>query len=163
MKTVKQMLVGSTGPGGSQNTDAFQRAMIAYRNIPDPMSRVSPAEIIFGRGIRDFIPAPPGQYLPHWTWRETLEARKDALRTCPTHEGTRATVRAHTCSTSTGYRKLRKAAESAWFVPNQPNGTEPESLSKCDSLINTSYEWIGRGRVTLRNRKYLRLYTPHIA
>ena len=163
VKTVKRMLVGSTGPGGSQNTDAFQRAMIVYRNTPDPMSRVSAAEIIFGRRIRHFIPTPPGQYLPHWTWRETLEARKDAIRTCPTHEGTRATVRANTCSTSTGYRKLRKAAESTWFVPIQPNGTEPESLSKCDSLINTSYEWRVRGSVTLRNRKYLRLYTPHIA
>ena len=74
------MLVGSTGPGGSLNTDAFQRAMLAYRNTPDPMSKVSPAEIIFGRRIRDFIPVPPGQYLPHWTWRETLQAREDALR-----------------------------------------------------------------------------------
>ena len=59
VKTVKRMLVGSTGPGGSLNTDAFQRAMLAYRNTPDPVSRVSPAEIIFGRRIRDFIPAPP--------------------------------------------------------------------------------------------------------
>ena len=68
VKTVKRMLVGSTGPGGSLNTDAFQRAMLAYRNTPDPVSRVSPAEMIFGRRIRDFIPAPPGQYLPHWAW-----------------------------------------------------------------------------------------------
>ena len=42
VKTVKRMLVGSTGPGGSLNTDAFQRAMLAYRNTPYPMSRVSP-------------------------------------------------------------------------------------------------------------------------
>ena len=41
MKTVNRMLVGSTGPGGSLNTDAFQRAMLAYRNTPDPVSRVS--------------------------------------------------------------------------------------------------------------------------
>ena len=54
--------------------------MLAYRNTPDPVSRVSPAEIIFGRRIRDLTPAPPGQYLPHWTWRQTLEAREDALR-----------------------------------------------------------------------------------
>ena len=117
MKTVKRMLVGITGPGGSLNTDAFQRAMLAYRNTPDPMSRVSPAEIIFGRRIRDFIPAPPGQYLPHWTWRETRS--QGGCATCPTHEGTRATVRAHMCSTSTGHRKLRKAAESGWSPSNQ--------------------------------------------
>ena len=92
VKTVKRMLVGSTGPGGSLNTDAFQRAMLAYRNTPDPMSRVSPAEIVFGRRIRDFIPAPPGQYLPHWTWRETLEAREDALRV--------RHMRAHDCQST---------------------------------------------------------------
>ena len=80
VKTVKRMLVGSPGPGGSLNTAAFQRAMLAYRNTPDPMSKVSPAEIIFERRIRDFIRVPPGQYLPHWTWRETLQAREDALR-----------------------------------------------------------------------------------
>ena len=80
IKTVKRMLVCSIGPDGSLNTDAFQRAMLAYRNTPDPVSRVSPADIIFGRRIGDFIPVPPGQYLPHWTWRETLEAREDVLR-----------------------------------------------------------------------------------
>ena len=83
MKTLKRLLIGSTGPSGPLNTDTFQRAMLAYTNTPDhPVSRVSPPppEIIFGRRIRDFIPAPPTQYLPHWTWRETLEAREDALR-----------------------------------------------------------------------------------
>ena len=29
---------------------------------------------------RDLIPIPPGQYKPHNTWRETLEAREEALR-----------------------------------------------------------------------------------
>ena len=88
VKTVKRMLVGSTGPGGSLNTDAFQRAMLAYRNTPDPVSRVSPAEIIFGRRIRDFIPAPPA-----WTVSTTLDLARDTgseggCATCPTHEGT---------------------------------------------------------------------------
>ena len=31
VKRVKRMLVGSTGPGGSLNTEAFQGAMLAYR------------------------------------------------------------------------------------------------------------------------------------
>ena len=33
VKTVKRMLVGSTGPGGSLNTDAFQRAMSETHQI----------------------------------------------------------------------------------------------------------------------------------
>ena len=59
-----------------------------------------------------------------WTVSTTLDLARNTgsqggCATCPTHEGTRATVRAHTCSTSTGHRKLRKAAESGWSLSNQ--------------------------------------------
>ena len=117
VKTVKRKLVGSTGPVGFLHTGAFQQAMLAYINTPDPVSRVSPAETIFGRRIRDFIPAPPGQYLPHCTWRETLEAREDALRV--RHMRAHERLSEHKRSTSTDHRKLRKAAEAGWSPSNQ--------------------------------------------
>ena len=80
VKTVKRLLTGNTGPNGTLNTDAFQRAMLTYRSTPDPDSKKRPAEIIFGRPIRDFVPIMPGRYQPHPTWRETLMARVEALR-----------------------------------------------------------------------------------
>ena len=36
VKTVKRMIVGNTGPNGELDTDAFQCAMLTYRNTPDP-------------------------------------------------------------------------------------------------------------------------------
>ena len=84
VKTVKRMLVGSTGPGGSLNTDAFQRAMLAYRNTPDPVSKVSPAEIIFGRRIRDYRHLDSIYHMD--LARDT--GREGGCDTCPTHEGT---------------------------------------------------------------------------
>ena len=80
VKTVKRMLVDNTDGKGSLNTDAFQRAMLQYRNTPDRDTGLSPAMVLFGRPIRDFIPIHPEKYQPHPTWRETLQSREEALR-----------------------------------------------------------------------------------
>ena len=160
VKTVKRMLVGSTGPGGSLNTDAFQRAMLAYRNTPDPVSKVSLAEIIFGRRIRDFIPAPPGQYLPHWTWRETLEAREDALRF--RHMRAHERMSEHT-------RVLPLLVIGNCVRLHNLVGPHPTKWDRTGIVVEVRQfdQYVvrmdGSRRVTRRNRKYLRLYTPHIA
>ena len=80
VKTVKRMIVDHTGPNGDLNTDAFQQAVLQYRNAPDPDPKLSPAQCVFGRPIRDLIPILPGRYRPHDTWRQTLQAREEALR-----------------------------------------------------------------------------------
>ena len=80
VKTVKRMIIGNTGPNGELDTDAFQRAMLTYRNTPDPESRISPAMCIFGRPTRSTIPILPGRYQPHPTWQGVLQKREDALR-----------------------------------------------------------------------------------
>ena len=80
VKTVKRMIVDNTGARGELDTDNFQRAILQYRNCPDKDTKLSPAQCLFGRPIRDFIPILPGHYHPHNTWREILKARGEALR-----------------------------------------------------------------------------------
>ena len=70
VKTCKRMLIDNTGPNGEINLDKFQRGMLQYRNTPDRDIGLSPAQMIFGGPIKDFIPILLGSYRPHNTWIE---------------------------------------------------------------------------------------------
>ena len=79
VKTCKRMLMDNTGPNGEINLDKFQRGMVQYRNTPDSDTGLSPAQMIFGRPIEDFIPILPCSYRPRNTWIEiTGQGRSNA-------------------------------------------------------------------------------------
>ena len=76
------MLIDNTGPNGEINLDKFQiqRDMLQYSNTPDRDTGLSPAQMIFGRPKKDFIPILPGSFRPHNTWIETSRAREETMR-----------------------------------------------------------------------------------
>ena len=80
VKQVKRIMADNVGPTRTLNEDSFQKAILAYRNTPDPSTGVSPAMMLFGRQIRDMIQATIGHYVPHYTWTELLDHREKALR-----------------------------------------------------------------------------------
>ena len=57
VKSGKRLLRDNVGPGGTLDNDRFMRAVMQYRNTPMQDSRRSPAQIVFGRQMRDFLPA----------------------------------------------------------------------------------------------------------
>ena len=69
----------SLGPNGTLNTDCLARALLSHRNTPDSLTGVSPAQVIFGRALRDFLPASTGRYVPRPDWRLTADNREVAL------------------------------------------------------------------------------------
>ena len=97
VKQVKRILMGNIGGGGSINVDSFHKAILSYRNAPDPATKASPAQLLFGREIRDAIPATIGRYIPHDTWRDLLEFREKALarRVSRSHEKWSAGTKEH--------------------------------------------------------------------
>ena len=80
VKTIKRLLTDNVGPNGNLDNNAFNRALLQYKNTPDRDTKLSPAMCVFGYQIRDFIPVLPHKYIPHSSWRDTLEAREEALR-----------------------------------------------------------------------------------
>ena len=46
----------NVGPDGNLNTDEFVRALLMHRNTPDPGCKLSLAQVLLGRPLRDSLP-----------------------------------------------------------------------------------------------------------
>ena len=153
------MLVDNTDQNGSLNTDLFQRAMLQYRNTPDTDTKISPAMCLFGRAIRDFIPVHPGKYEPHPTWKSTLQDREMALRN--RHMKLHEQLSEHT-------RHLPPLRVGDTVRIQNQIGPHPTKWDKTGLVIEVRQfdQYVvrvdGSGRVTLRNRKFLRRYLPAV-
>ena len=158
VKIVKRMLVDNTDSKGSLYTDAFQRAMLQYRKHSRPRHR-PPAMVLFGRPIRDFIPIHPGKYRPHPTWRETLQSREEDLRNRHMKDSERLSE--HTVN-------LPPLKVGDYVRIQNQVGPHPTKWDKTGIVIEVRqfHQYVvrvdGSGRVTLRNRRFLRKYTPAV-
>ena len=157
VKTVKRMLMSNTSPTGSLNVDAFQRAMLIYRNSIDPESKSSPAMVVFGHPIRDPIPIPLGRYCPHPTWQETMANRERALAKRHSREREKWTAQT---------KELPPLEIGNHVYVQNMTGNNPLRWERTGVIIEVrpfkqyAVRLDGSGRVTLRNRKNLRKFKP---
>ena len=79
VKSAKRLVTENLGPGGSLDTDKFARALLAHRNCPDSETGLSPAQILFGRQLRDHLPALVSRYEPRKEWRLEADLREKAM------------------------------------------------------------------------------------
>ena len=163
VKSMKRLLHDNIGPNGSLDTDKFLRAILVHRNTPDQLSKKSPAEILFGHQLRDALPKFEGSHsvfenenvLP--LWREAWSLKERALRT-------RAAKSVESLSEhSKDLPPLRHGDKV--FVQNQ-NGHHPTKWDRTGEIMECrphnqyTVKIDASGRITLRNRQYLRKYTP---
>jgi len=78
VKSAKRLVRDNLSQTGSINTDKLTRALLQHRNTPCAITGLSPAQIIFGRVIRDFLPLQPGKFVPRQEWRQAADTRADA-------------------------------------------------------------------------------------
>ena len=159
VKIMKWIFPNNAGPSGELDMDAVQRAILQYRNTPDPATRLSPAMIVFGRPIRDFIPILPGRYQPHTTWEETLTAHEEALRNRHMH--------AHEQWSEHTKRLPPLQVGDHVRIQNQ-TGNFPKRWDKTGTVIEVHQfdQYVikvdGSGWLTLQNCKFLHKYLPVI-
>ena len=157
VKSMKRLLSGNTGPGGSLNNDAFRRALLQYRNTPDRETKLSPAMCLFGRHLRDFVPMHPDKYLPHKAWQDTLDSREYALR--KRHMTAHERLSEHT-------RRLPPLKVGNHVRIQNQTGRFPLKWDKTGVIVEVRQfdQYVvkvdGSNRVTLRNRKFLRKFLP---
>ena len=162
VKAAKRLLMSNTGPTGQLDHDRFLCAMLQLRNTPDPDCDVSPAQIIFGHPLRDafsFTNRLEKFKNPHIRplWTQAWATKEQALRVRMTH--TLEKLGAHS-------RTLQRLAiGDRVFIQNQ-HGRHPTKWDRSGTVMEAldhDQYWVkvdGSGRLTLRNRRFLRAFTP---
>ena len=161
VKRAKRLLTSCIGPNGSLNNDRFLRAMLQLRNTPDPECKLSPAQIIFGRPLRDafsFINKCPKfeNSAVQSIWREAWTCKEDALRT-------RFAKSMEQLNNHARPLPELKTGERV-FVQNQ-TGRHPNKWDRSGIVLENlghdkyNIKVDGSGRITTRNRRFLRRYT----
>ena len=79
VKIAKRLIRENTDQSGSLDSDSFARSLLNYRNTPCRDTKLSPAEIIYGRPIKDHLPNLPAHYKPREEWTLSRERRLTVL------------------------------------------------------------------------------------
>ena len=79
VKSAKWLVMENLEPKGQLGTDRFARALLLHRNIPDQLTGLSPAMILFGRELRDHLHAVHSKYQPGKEWRIEADLREQAF------------------------------------------------------------------------------------
>ena len=151
VKSLKRLLQNNTGRNGSINTDDVARALLQYRNTPLRDINLSPAELALGRPLRDGIPLQRIRYRVNPKWAVHLKQRE--LQMCKSNAQSKEKFDVHSKplpELDTGKNVLcQNTRTNSW----DRSGTIVSKLQHRQYLVKMD----GSGRISLRNRRHLKL------
>lgn len=162
VKSAKRLLRSNISPTGTLDNDKLLRALLHLRNTPDPDCNKSPAQIVYGRPIRDafsFVNRLEkfSNQAIHPIWREAWAAKESALRT-------RFVKSSESLNEKCKWLSNLNIGDHC-FIQNQ-TGNSPKRWDKTGIVmeIKPHDQYVikvdGSGRLTTRNRRFLRAFKP---
>ena len=163
VKSIKRLLEDNVGPNGELNTDKVVCALLQQRNTPDRDCQLSPAQVLFGRPLRDGIPQLQKSTMIFDNdqifnvWHEYWASKENALRTRLVKNCERLEAN------SKDLEPLREG--DSVLIQNQvPNSPRSKKWDRQGTVVATGehdqylVRVAGTGRLTLRNRRFLRRF-----
>ena len=157
VKIIKRLLRENIGRDGNLNTDKVGRALLTYRNTPCKETGLSPAQMLYGRQLKDHLPGIGGEYRQRREWIMLKKDREKALahRYGKVEEKLRGRSR----------MLIELEVGDLVQIQNQ-KGNEPLKWDRSGVIIERlphdqyTVRMDGSGRITLRNRRFLRRIRP---
>ena len=162
VKTTKRLLQNNIRSDGSLDTDEVVRALLQLRNTPDRDAKVSPAEILFGHRLRDTMPYIDREHTIFTNhqidskWRRAWDAKEEALRMRSTEN----------LKSMSEHSKALPSLDVGCKVYLQNQNKSSKNFKKWDrtgvikevgDFDNYTICVDGTGRLTTRNRQFLRI------
>ena len=149
VKAAKRIIHNNVASDGSLNTDAAARAILTYRNTPLPDIKMSPAQILLHRNLRDGIPVHPQHYRMHKSWIIQASDRERAY--AARNQRIVEKYNSHT-------RELPQLSVGKHVVVQSKNKRWNRNGRIVQVLPHRQYRvrMYPSGRVTLQNRRFIR-------
>ena len=159
VKSAKRIVLDNSKSDGSPDWDRISRAVMQHRNTPDSEYGLSPAQLVFGRPIRDFLPIRPDNFSPSEVWIDDREKRELAMRKRFVRGSERWSEHTRELPPlSPGSRVMIQNQHGAGKTAKRwdRTGLVLEDLGFNKYRVKVD----GSGRITDRNRQFLRKFTP---
>ena len=151
VKSAKRIITDNIGPRGTISNDKVAQALLQHRNTPlkGTGTGASPAQLLMGRNLRDFVPSPPLGYKVSRKWINLLRKREEVMTENITKASNSSSDRVHLDELPVGTEVLCQNMQSKRW---DKSGLVVEACEFRQYKIKLN----GSGRITLRNRIHLR-------
>ena len=157
VKVAKRIILGNSEPNGDINNELVARALLQHRNTPLQGIDLSPAQILYGRNLKDCLPSQQDALCVREDWRIAADEREKALRN--RHIKAIESYNEHS-------KELPELEEGDYVAVQNGGGIHPKLWDKTGRVMQKlpfcqyQVKDDGSNHLTLRNRKFLRKIDP---